>query len=196
MAISLAKGQRVSLEKETGRKLDRVIMGLGWDVGTKKRRGLFGMLGGAGGSIDLDASAALFDTKGNLVDNVWFSQLSSRDGSIRHSGDNLTGAGEGDDEQIQVELSRVPAEVQSVIFVVSSYSKDTFDGIENAYCRLVDAATGSEVLRYSLSGQGPHTAQIMLSLYRKNDGWSVRAIGEKTQGRTIKDLKGQLQSFV
>lgn len=195
MAISLAKGQRVSLEKETGRKLDRVIMGLGWDVRQKKKTGFFGRLSG-GGSIDLDASAALFDTQGNLVDNVWFSQLNSRDGSIRHSGDNLTGAGEGDDEQIQVELSRVPTDVQSVIFVVSSYSKDTFDSIDNAYCRLVDAATGSEVLRYSLTGQGPHTAQIMLSLYRKDDGWSVRAIGEKTQGRTINDLKGQLQSFV
>jgi len=194
MAISLAKGQRVSLEKETGRRLDKVIMGLGWDVRAKKK-GLFGFLGG-GDNIDLDASAALFDANGRLTDQVWFSQLSSRDGSIRHSGDNLTVAGEGDDEQIQVDLSQVPSTIQSVIFVVSSYSKDTFDSIENAYCRLVDAATGSEVLRYSLTGQGAHTAQIMLSLYRKDSGWSVRAIGEKTQGRTIKDLARKLQNFL
>jgi len=194
MAISLSKGQRVSLEKETGRKLEKVIMGLGWDVRTKKK-GLLGLLGG-GNSIDLDASAALFDSGGNLVDQVWFQQLNSRDGSVRHSGDNLTGAGEGDDEQIQVDLSKVPSAIQSVIFVVSSYSRDTFDSIDNAYCRLVDASTGSEVLRYSLTGQGAHTAQIMLSLYRKDSAWSVRAIGEKTQGRTIKDLASQLQSFI
>jgi len=195
MAISLSKGQRVSLEKETGRKLEKVIMGLGWDVRAKKKKGLFGVLGG-GNSIDLDASAALFDTGGNLVDQVWFGQLKSRDGSVRHSGDNLTGAGEGDDEQIQVDLTKVPSAIQSVIFVVSSYSRDTFDSIDNAYCRLVDASTDSEILRYSLTGQGAHTAQIMLSLYRKDSGWSVRAIGEKTQGRTIKDLASQLQSFI
>ncbi len=192
MAISLSKGQRVSLEKETGKKLDRIIMGLGWDVRQKEKKGFFGFLSGGGGSIDLDASVGLFDAGGGLVDQVWFRQLQSRDGSVRHTGDNVTGEGEGDDEQILVSLSQVPANVQAMVFVVSSYSSDTFDEIDNAYCRMVDASDNTEILRYALSGQGSHTAQIMVSVYRKNGGWSVRAIGEKSQGRTIQDLTAQM----
>ncbi len=196
MAISLSKGQRVSLEKETGKTLDRIVMGLGWDVRQQAGgcKGLFGLFSGGdgGGSIDLDASVGLFNSSGQLVDQVWFRQLKSQDGSVQHTGDNTTGEGEGDDEQIAVTLSQVPAVVQTMVFVVSSYSRDTFDSIENAYCRMVDASTNSEILRYALSGQGSHTAQIMMSVYRKGGGWSVRAIGEKSQGRTIQDLTKQM----
>lgn len=189
MAISLSKGQRLSLEKETGRTLDRVVMGLGWD--THKRKGLFGFLGG--GDVDLDASAGLFDAQGNLLDQVWFQQLQSKDGSVRHSGDNVTGAGEGDDEQIQVHLSKVPAQVQTMVFVVTSYSGDSFDKVENAFCRLVDSATNQEVARFTLSGKGSHTALIMVSVYRKDGGWSIRAVGEPAMGRSIRDILPQMR---
>jgi tellurium resistance protein TerZ len=189
MAISLSKGQRLSLEKETGRTLDRVVMGLGWD--THKRKGLFGFLGG--GDVDLDASAGLFDAQGNLLDQVWFQQLQSKDGSVRHSGDNVTGAGEGDDEQIQVQLSKVPAQVQTMVFVVTSYSGDSFDKVENAFCRLVDSATNQEVARFTLSGKGSHTALIMVSVYRKDGGWSIRAVGEPAMGRSIRDILPQMR---
>ena len=189
MAISLSKGQRLSLEKETGRTLDRVVMGLGWD--THKHKGLFGFLGG--GDVDLDASAGLFDAQGNLLDQVWFQQLQSKDGSVRHSGDNVTGAGEGDDEQIQVQLSKVPAQVQTMVFVVTSYSGDSFDKVENAFCRLVDSATNQEVARFTLSGKGSHTALIMVSVYRKDGGWSIRAVGEPAMGRSIRDILPQMR---
>jgi tellurium resistance protein TerZ len=193
VAISLSKGQRVSLEKETGKTLDKIVMGLGWDV--REKKGFFGF-GGGGGSIDLDASVGIFDGTGKLVDQVWYSQLKSKDGSILHTGDNLTGAGDGDDEQIIVNLGQVPAQVQTMVFVVSSFSNDTFDEIENAYCRMVDAQTSQEILRYALSGQGSHTAQIMMSVYRKGSGWSVRAIGEKCSGRQIGDLITQMTKSI
>jgi tellurium resistance protein TerZ len=102
--VSLSKGQTVSLEKRGGGTLTRVRMGLGWDA--VKKKGLFGRLQEQ--SIDLDASALLFDAQGRLLDQVWFRQLQSRDGSVRHTGDNLTGAGDGDDESILVELPAVP----------------------------------------------------------------------------------------
>jgi tellurium resistance protein TerZ len=105
MAISLAKGQKISLEKEAGGGLSRIVMGLGWDVAQKK--GFLGKLSGPG-SVDLDASCVLFDEANNQVDAVWFQQLRSKDGSVQHTGDNLTGAGDGDDEQINVDYRRCP----------------------------------------------------------------------------------------
>lgn len=194
MAISLTKGQRVSLEKETGKTLTRIVMGLGWDVKKEKSSGFFGFLSGGDASIDLDASVGLFDGAGNLVDQVWFRQLQSQDGAIIHTGDNRTGEGDGDDEQIIVDLSRVSPTIQTMVFVVSSYTSDTFDQIDNAYCRMVDAGSNAELVRYTLSSQGPHTAQIMMSVYRRGPGWSVRAIGEKSQGRTIQDLVQEMQN--
>jgi len=106
MALSLSKNQTISLEKTAGSGLQRVTMGLGWDVA--KPKGFLGkLMGGDGGSIDLDASALFFDAGGTLLDSVWFRQLKSRDGSVTHTGDNRTGAGDGDDEQIKVDLGRV-----------------------------------------------------------------------------------------
>ncbi|MBF0296153.1 MAG: TerD family protein [Magnetococcales bacterium] len=197
MAISLTKGQRVSLEKETGKTLDNIVMGLGWDARKPEKKGFFGFLTGGGNKdIDLDASVGLFDAQGRLVDQVWFRQLQSQDGSVRHSGDNLTGDGEGDDEQIMVSLQRVPPLVQALVFVVSSFTNDTFDAIENSYCRLLDATTGQELARYQLREQGSHTALIMLTLYRKDGGWSVRAVGEKAQGRTLAELAEGMRRFI
>lgn len=191
MAVNLSKGQKISLEKEAGGSLTNVIMGLGWDVAqAPKRGGLMGMLGGGGGSqsIDLDASCVLFDDANQPVDSVWFQQLTSKDGSIQHTGDNLTGAGEGDDEQIRVDLSRVPANVKTLMFVVNSFTGQNFSQVQNAFCRVVNASNNQEVARFNLSAQGPHTAQIMARLYRHNGEWKMAAIGETANGRTFHDL--------
>ena len=185
MAVSVSKGQKISLEKTAGSTLARVIMGLGWDA--KKAGGFFGMFQSAQ-EIDLDASAVMFDAAGEVVDTVWFKQLASKDGSLVHTGDNRTGAGDGDDEQIIVELDRVPAGVQHLVFVVNSFTGQSFDQIDNAFCRLVDTKTDKEIARFDLGGSGKHTAQVMVRLYREAGGWQMHAIGERASGRTYQDL--------
>ena len=180
MAVNLQKGQKISLEKEAGGTLTSVVMGLGWDVA--KKNGLFGF--GREQSIDLDASCFIFDDNNNPIDLVYFGQLASRDGSVQHSGDNRTGEGDGDDEQIAVALNRIPANVKTLVFTVSNYTGQNFSQVENAYCRLVDGQTGKEIARYDLSAQGNHTAQIMAKVYRHNGEWKMHAIGENSQGAT------------
>ena len=189
MSVNLQKGQKISLDKEAGGALSRIVMGLGWDA--IKKKGLFGF-GAKTESVDLDASCVLFDESNQPVDFVWFRQLKSKDGSITHTGDNRTGAGEGDDEQIVVDLSHVPAQVRSLVFTVNSFTGQNFSQVENAYCRIVNAADQKEVARYDLSVQGAHTAQIMAKLYRHNGEWKMHAIGENGNGRTIEDLVRQI----
>lgn len=184
MAISLTKGQSVSLVKQGGGTLTRVRMGLGWDA--MKKKGMFG--GSKSQSIDLDASAMLFDSSGQLVDQIWFQQLRSKDGSVQHTGDNLTGAGEGDDESIIVDLSSVPAAVHTLVFVVNSFTGQNFSQIENAYCRLVDETNQTEIARYELTGSGTHNGQVMAKVTRDGSAWSMTAIGAVANGRTFKDL--------
>jgi tellurium resistance protein TerZ len=187
--VSLAKGQAIRLDKAGGGDLRRAVMGLGWDV--VKSRGFLGM-GGGGGSIDLDASCLMFDGNRTMVDSIWFRQLQSRDGSIIHTGDNRTGAGSGDDEQIRVDLTRVPPHVQTLVFTVNSFLGQTFDKVENAFCRIVDEETGQEIARYDLRQSGPHTAQVMAKIYRSGSGWEMRAIGEPSNGRTFQDMMGAI----
>jgi tellurium resistance protein TerZ len=184
MAVNLSKGQSVSLKKADGGSLKKVRMGLGWDA--KKTRSLFGREKEQ--AIDLDASCLLFDASKRLVDQVWFQQLRSADGALVHLGDNRTGAGDGDDESIVVDLGAVDPKVTSLVFVVNSYSGETFSQIENAFCRLVDSADEQEVARYELSGSGHHTAQIMAKVSRDGAGWSMTALGVRTEGRTIRDM--------
>lgn len=189
MAISLAKGQKISLEKSSDAGLSRVIMGLGWDAKKVKSGGFLGMFSKeTTQSIDLDASCGMFDAAGAQTDTVWFRQLQSKCGSVSHTGDNRTGDGDGDDEQIIVELGRVPTNVKHLVFVVNSFTGQSFDQIDNATCRLVDARGNKELLRYELSGSGSHNAQVMLRLYREGGGWQVHAIGEKASGRTFEAL--------
>ena len=144
MSISLQKGQKISLAKEGGGALTTVVMGLGWDVMQKK--GMFGF-GGGKQEIDLDASCLLFDERGALLDTVWFKQLRSHDGSIQHSGDNRTGEGGGDDEQIIVNLGSVPANVKSLVFTVNSFTGQGFLQVKNAFCRMIDKVTGKDIAR-------------------------------------------------
>ncbi|UOA08716.1 TerD family protein [Methylobacter sp. S3L5C] len=189
MAINLQKGQKISLSKESGGALSKIVMGVGWDAKKSSVGLLKGMFGGGSSSaIDLDASCVLFDEQNAVVDTVYFGQLKSRDGSIVHTGDNRTGDGDGDDEQILVDLDKIPANIKSLVFTVSSYTGQTFDTVENAYCRIVDNNDKNEVARYTLSSQGSHTAQIMAKLYRHNGEWKMHAIGENGTGRTIADL--------
>ena len=192
MPISLAKGQKISLAKEAGStSLSKVVMGVGWDMAQTKRGGfLGGLFGGKSGSesIDLDASCIMFDDQKQVVDVVYFGQLSSKDGSIRHTGDNLTGEGDGDDEQIIVELSRIPGAVKTLVFTVSSFRGQTFDQVANAFCRIVNGANNQEIAKYTLTSQGSHTAQIMAKLYQHNGEWKMAALGENCMGRTFQDM--------
>jgi tellurium resistance protein TerZ len=189
MSVNLTKGQKISLDKEAGGSLNHVVMGLGWDA--VKSKGFLGF-GAKSAEIDLDASCVLFDDANKPLDVVWFRQLKSRDGSVFHSGDNRTGAGDGDDEQINVALQSVPANVRSIVFTVNSFTGQSFAQVENAYCRLVSAENGKEVARFNLSVQGQHNAQIMAKLYRHNGEWKMHAIGENGAGRTFDDLLPQI----
>jgi len=188
MGLSLQKGQTLSLKKNDGGTLAFVRMGLGWDSAAPVKRGLFGMKKAA--EVDLDASAILFDANGTAIDTVFFNQLQSKDGAIRHTGDNLTGEGEGDDETILVDLARISPAVAQIVFVISSYSGQTFDQVANAFCRLVDDSTpGSpEIARFTLTENGSHTAMIMAKVSRDGAGWTFKAIGDRATGRTVKDL--------
>ena len=185
MSVNLTKGQKISLDKEAGGSLSKITMGLGWDA--IKSKGFFG-IGAKSETIDLDASCVMFDESNRSTDVVWFRQLKSRDGSFNHTGDNRTGAGDGDDEQINVDLNAVPATVKSLVFTVNSFTGQNFSQVENAYCRIVNAANGQEVARFNLSVQGAHTAQIMAKLYRHNGEWKMHALGENGSGRTFDDL--------
>jgi tellurium resistance protein TerZ len=195
VGVNLQKGQKISLEKEAGGSLICIVMGLGWDSAKGKSKGFMGgFFGGDGGeSIDLDASCLLFDEQGDLLDAVWFRQLRSRDGSIQHSGDNLTGAGEGDDERIAVDLTKVPANVKSLVFTVNNYTGQDFSRVQNAFCRIANVANNREIARYDLSCQGTHTAMIMAKVYRHNNEWKMHAIGETGQGQTFDQLLPQIR---
>jgi tellurium resistance protein TerZ len=191
MTVSLTKGQKISLSKDNG-GLTRIFMGLGWDVA--KKGGFLGTLFGGGEDIDLDASCLVFDESGSLVDEIWFRQLKGMNGAIVHTGDNLTGAGEGDDETIKVDLSKLPATVKSLVFTVNSFRGQTFDKVANAGCRVVDDLSGQELATFSLSDSGSHTGLIMAKIYRHNGEWKLHAIGEKTNGRTFHDMMPAIQA--
>lgn len=192
MAINLQKGQKSAWR----RRPVAPCAGSSWALaGTRPAAAsaaacsaAYSAAEGRGDGIDLDASCLLFDAAGNLVDAVWFQQLRSKDGSIQHTGDNRSGQGEGDDEQILVDLERVPATVSYLVFTVNSFSGQSFDQVQRAFCRLIDGADQREIARYDLGCQGSHTAMVMAKLYRHNQEWKMHAIGESARGQTVKDL--------
>jgi tellurium resistance protein TerZ len=193
MSINLTKGQQISLSKSDGGALSTVRMGLGWQAAPRK--GFLAKL--TAKQIDLDASAVLFAAR-QPVDVVFFQHLVSDDGSVRHTGDNLVGgAGQGgDDEAIVVDLQRVPAQVDQLVFTVNSFTGQTFAEVQNAFCRLVDEATGQELARYTLTGGGSSTAQIMAKVHRAGTGWQMAAIGAPATGRTFQDLMPAIASHL
>ncbi|MEU6216438.1 TerD family protein [Streptomyces sp. NPDC047022] len=174
MGVSLSKGGNVSLTKEAP-GMTAVLVGLGWDARTT-----------TGTDFDLDASALLLNTTGKVGSDqnfVFFNNLKSPDGSVEHTGDNLTGEGEGDDEVIKVNLATVPADVDKIVFPVSIYDAEnrqqSFGQVRNAYIRVVNQANQQEVARYDLSEDAStETAMVFGELYRNGAEWKFRAIGQ------------------
>ena len=190
MSISLQKGQKVSLTKENA-QLSKVVVGLGWDE-VQQKRGLFALKPQA---IDCDASAVLL-RGGKFVDNrdlVYFGNLNHFSGTVTHMGDNLTGAGDGDDEQIIIDLARVPEEYDRIVIVVNIYQamkrNQQFGMIRNAFIRLVDASKNSEMCRYNLTDDySGMTAMIFGEVYRHNGEWKFNAIGQGTTDPGLGEL--------
>ncbi|MFJ1584115.1 TerD family protein [Streptomyces sp. NPDC088197] len=174
MGVTLSKGGNVSLSKEAP-GLTAVTVGLGWDVRTT-----------TGSDYDLDASALLCNAAGKVLSDrhfVFFNNLESPDGSVTHSGDNLTGGGDGDDEQIRVSLATVPLQVDKVVFPVSIYEAEkrgqSFGQVRNAFIRIVNQADGRELARYDLTEDAStETAMVFGELYRNGAEWKFRAIGQ------------------
>lgn len=189
MSVNLSKNQTISLSKD-GAGLKQVFMGLGWDVVAPKKSGFFSMFSGGDseGSIDLDASCLMFDANKEVVDTIWFRQLRSKDGSIVHDGDNLTGEGDGDDEVINVDLTKVPSNVQSLVFLITSFRGQTFEKVESAFCRIVNKENKTELAKFNLSGKNSYTGQVMAKVSRENGAWVMKAIGEPGNGTTQNDL--------
>ncbi|HBO6963451.1 TPA: TerD family protein [Pseudomonas aeruginosa] len=194
MALTLTKNQSISLAKTAGSSLTQVSMGLGWDP--VKSKGLLGKLLGGGGEIDLDASCLLLDGNKDPIDVVWFRQLASKDGSIKHSGDNRTGEGSGDDETIHVDLTRLPASVQYLMFTVNSFTGQTFDKVENAYCRLMNRSNNTELARFNLSQKGSHTGVLMAYLSRKGGDWQLTALGNVASGFTVQEMASDARRLI
>ncbi len=174
MGVSLSKGGNVSLTKQAP-GLSAVLVGLGWDERTT-----------SGQAFDLDASALMINAAGRILSDshfVFFNNLTSPDGSVEHTGDNLTGSGEGDDEQIKVDLALVPADVDRIVFPVSIYDAESrrqnFGQVRNAFIRVVNQADGAELTRYDLSEDASNeTAMIFGELYRHSGEWKFRAVGQ------------------
>ena len=193
MSVNLSKGQTVSLTKQGGGTLSQVRMGLGWDA--MKKKGMFGKEKEV--SVDLDASAILLDANRQVLEIVYYGNLRSADGSLMHTGDNLTGKGDGDDESIMVDLPRVPPAVAHIVFVVNSFSGQNFSQIENATARVVDSADRDrELVKYALSGSGTHTAVVMARVSRSGAGWTFTAIGTPGNARTAQQLAPLAQQSV
>ncbi|MFC9551851.1 TerD family protein [Rhodococcus sp. NPDC056960] len=188
--VSLTKGQKVTLRKDGGVALTYIQMGLGWDPIEKR-----GMFGNRSSNVDLDASAVLF-ADNNMVDVAYYGQLTSKDGSIRHQGDNLTGEGAGDDEVILVDLTRIPPHVSTIVFIVTSYRGHTFEQVKNAFCRLVDTTSNAELARFTLQGGMPFTGMVMAKVYRVGGEWKLQAIGEGIQAKHAGEAAPQLGRFL
>lgn len=185
MAVVLAQGARVALGRD-GEELGRVHMGLGWDPvkHTALRPGLQALTG-----VDLDAACLLFDADHHMVDSVWARQLKSKDGAVSHSGDNVTGQGDGDDETVTVDLAALPSRVTALVFTASSFSGADFSKISAAYCRLIEDAGGAELARYELTPTGTHNAKIFAKIVRDGEGgWTMTAIGAPAVAHTIDAL--------
>lgn len=194
LAISLAKGQKIDLTKGNA-GLSSLLIGLGWDP--VKKKGFFGM---KTPDIDCDASVIMLNEAGKLEskhDVVYFGNLTSQCGSVRHTGDNLTGDGDGDDEQILIDLHKIPARIHSLQFVVNIYQavqkRQDFGMIENAFIRIVDNKTNAELAHFNLTeNYSGYTALIPGEIYRHNGEWKFNAIGQGTRDTSIGEIANKL----
>ena len=201
MGVNLQKGQKVNLKKSDGQALSRIRIGLGWDPVEQKKGGLFGSIFG-GSAPDIDCDASVIVCKGGRLsgkgDVVYFGNLKPPSGPIVPTGDNLTGEGEGDDEQILVDLTAVPADYDKLVFVVNIYDcesrKQDFGMIANAFIRICDERTGEEFCRYNLSeSYAGMTAMIFGEIYRHNGEWKFNAIGQGTKDKGLNELARRYQ---
>ena len=175
--VSLTKGGSVSLVKNGQPMLASVRMGLGWEPA-------FG-----GKSIDLDASVIVYDKNRKELDKVWFMNLHAFNSAVQHAGDNLTGKGSGDDEAITVHLQSLPAKVSALVFTVNSFSGQRFTDVAKAYCRLLDATTNAELVRFDLTHAEPHTGVLMCKLVRADSGeWVMTALEEYVDSKTVRGM--------
>ncbi|MFD4971229.1 TerD family protein [Streptomyces sp. NPDC058424] len=175
--VSLQKNQTVSLVKGGRPLLTRVKMGLGWEPAYR------------GADIDLDASVIAYGPQRNHIDSCYFGKLTILNGAVKHSGDNLTGEGAGDDEVIVVDLGRLPQEVSGLVFTVNSFSGQKFTEVAKAYCRLVDATTEEELVRFDLTHAEPQTGVMMAKLIRQFTGeWEMTAMGDFVKARTVRNM--------
>ncbi|MGJ5802702.1 TerD family protein [Streptomyces europaeiscabiei] len=175
--VSLQKNQTVSLVKGGRPLLSQVKMGLGWEPAYR------------GKDIDLDASVIAYGPQRNHIDSCYFGKLSIVNGAIKHSGDNLTGEGGGDDEVIVVDLGRLPQEVTGLVFTVNSFSGQKFTEVAKAYCRLLDAATGEELVRFDLTNAEAQTGVMMAKLIKQFSGeWDMTAMGDFVKSRTVRGM--------
>ncbi|MFC1227330.1 TerD family protein [Streptomyces prasinus] len=175
--VSLQKNQTVSLMKGGRPLLSQVRMGLGWEPAYR------------GKDIDLDASVIAYGPQRNHIDSCYFGKLQIVNGAIKHSGDNLTGEGGGDDETITVDLGRLPQEVSGLVFTVNSFSGQKFTEVAKAYCRLLDATTGEELVRFDLTSAEPQTGVMMAKLIRQFSGeWEMTAMGDFVKSRTVRGM--------
>ena len=191
MSVNLVKGQKVDLRKSDGGSLTNVMVGLGWDEAQKHGSLLSSLFGGSQDSIDCDASAFVCQN-GKIAekgDIVYFGNLRHKSDCVRHMGDNLTGAGDGDDEQIFVDLRNLPQQYDKIIFVVNIYMakarKQHFGMIQNAFIRICDER-GQELCKYNLSENYDNmTAMVFGELYRHNGAWKFNAIGQATTDDSV-----------
>jgi len=195
MGINLQKGQRISLSKEAP-GLTKLMCGLGWDVVKKQGGGLFGAFSNTS-DFDLDASVLCLDENGKVkeINNViYFGNLKHKSGAVTHLGDNLTGAGEGDDEQILIDLSRLPREINKLVFTVNIYQciarKQDFSQVQNAFVRLVNTSNNKELAKYNLSGAEYKgmTGMIMAEIYNHNNEWKMAAVGNGLKTNGLEEL--------
>lgn len=196
MAVNLQKGQKVSLKKSDGRKLSRLMVGLGWDAATQESKGgFFGRLFGGATNIDCDASVFVCQG-GKFVDKndlVFFGNLEHKSGAIKHMGDNLTGDGDGDDEQIFIDLDKLPAQYDKLIFVVNIYEavsrKQHFGMIRNAYIHILDPDAHEELCRFNLTDDYTDMLSMIAGeVYRYKDEWKFNAVGSGTKDTGLGDL--------
>lgn len=202
MSVNLQKGQKVSLTKDNA-SLSKIVVGLGWDAAERKSGGFLGGLfgGKSAANIDCDASVFMLNQNGKLVGNksvVYFGNLKSSCGGVVHTGDNLTGDGDGDDEQIIVELNKISPNIHRLLFTVNIYDcikrKQDFGMIRNAFIRVVDAKTRKELIKYNLSDDyNGKTTLLVGELYRHDGEWKFSALGEGTNDTGLQDIANRLR---
>lgn len=196
MAISLQKGQRISLSKEAP-GLTKIMCGLGWDIAKQSGGGFFSNFGKTTQDYDLDATVICLDETGkvkDIKDVIYFANLRHESGAIVHQGDNLTGEGDGDDEVIIIDLARIPAKISKLVFTVNIYDcvsrKQDFSQVENSFVRLVNVSNDREMARFNLSGKDyvGATGMILAEVYRHNGEWKMGAIGNAVHVNGLQEI--------